>query len=308
MSNLTTYKTWFRVSIINRVLGFIVAALNTFFACLPVDTASTFGGWMARRVGPKLRVTKNARRELNIVFPDLKNEEIELIIIQMWDNLGRTAAEHPHLAKFNPYQKNGRVEIEGAEYIDQLREDNKPGIFFSGHLANWELVPLASTKRDLPLHLIYRKANNLFFDRLVQKGRLDTGGKYFPKGPAGSKDILKVLNSGDHLAMLIDQKMNDGISVPFMGRNAMTAPALGQLARKYDCPVVPVQVSRIKGAYFKITVHPPIKIEITDDKNLDIHNFMTNINSIVADWIKENPEQWLWVHNRWPNVQETLLK
>jgi KDO2-lipid IV(A) lauroyltransferase len=206
MSNLTTYKTWFRARIINRVLGFIAAALNTFFACLPVDTASTFGGWMARRVGPKLRVTKNARRELNIVFPELKNEEIELIIIQMWDNLGRTAAEHPHLAKFNPYQKDGRVEIEGAEYIDQLREDNKPGIFFSGHLANWELVPLASTKRGLPLHLIYRKANNLFFDRLVQKGRLDTGGKYFPKGPAGSKDILRVLNSGDHLAMLIENQ------------------------------------------------------------------------------------------------------
>ncbi len=297
-------KSWFRKFVAHPFQAGLAWALNAFFAVLPVDWASALGGWMGRKIGPQLRVSQNARRELAIVFPELGVTEIESLIDKMWDNLGRTAGEHPHLAKFDPYKENSRVVLIGAEYIDQLRDDDQPGFFFSGHIANWELMPLASTKKNLPLHLIYRRANNPFFDRLVQKGRVGTGGQYFPKGAEGSKDILRALKKGEHLAMLVDQKMNDGISVPFLGRPAMTAPALAQLALRYKCPVVPVQVERLVGARFRVTIHPPLELPNTNDKQADITALMTTVNMHLADWIKHRPEQWLWVHNRWPNEQE----
>jgi len=301
-------KIWFRKYISHPSQALVAWFLNAFFALLPLDHASALGGWMGRQIGPHLHVTENARRELAIVFPLLSSHEIEKIIIGMWDNLGRTAGEHPHLAKFDPYTENSRVEVIGVEILDQARDDEKPGIAFGGHLANWELVPLVSTKRGLPLHLVYRKANNPFFDRLVQKGRESTGGQYFPKGPTGAKDILRALNKDEHLAMLVDQKMNDGIEAPFMGRNAMTAPALAQLGLRFKCPIVPVQVERLKGANFRVTIHPPLVHPNTGDKQSDILQMMTEVNIKLESWIKKQPEQWLWVHNRWPGKNDLLSK
>ena len=294
-------KIWFRKFIFHPSQAIMAWALNAFFSILPLDWASAFGGWIGRKIGPLLRVTQNARRELKTVFPMLNTLEIEKIINGMWDNLGRTAGEHPHLAKFNPYLENSRVEVIGGEILDQARNNDKPSIAFSAHLANWELVPLTSTKRGLPLHLVYRRANNPFFDRLVQRGRESTEGQYFPKGPDGAKDILRTLNKGQHIAMLVDQKMNDGIKVSFMGRNAMTAPALAQLALRFNCRVVPVQVERLKGANFRVTIHPPLILPNTGDKQSDILSLMTEVNDHLENWITQRPEQWLWVHNRWPN-------
>jgi len=245
---------------------------------------------------------------LAIVFPELSADEIEVIVDRMWDNLGRTAGEHPHLAKFNPYKENSRVEVIGTEYLDQLRDDDAPGLIFAGHMANWELSPLAGTKRGLKLHLVYRRANNPFFDRLIQKGRAALGSELFPKGSEGSKGIIRALKKGDHLAMLVDQKMNDGISVPFLGRDAMTAPALAQLALKYKCPVLPAQVERLGGAHFRVTIYPPLELPNSGDKQADIAAMTTTVNEHLGDWIKQRPEQWLWVHNRWPNEQESLPK
>jgi len=294
-------KTWFRNFVLHPSQASIAWVINSFFSFLPLDWASALGGLIGRVIGPKLKVTENARRELTVVFPLLGSEEIEKIITGMWDNLGRTVGEHPHLNKFNPYQKNSRVEVVGGEILDQARDDGKPGIAFSGHLANWELVPLVSTKKGLPLHLVYRRANNRFFNRLVQKGRARTGGQYFPKGPDGAKDILRALKDGQHLAMLVDQKMNDGIEVPFMGRGAMTAPAIAQLALRFDCPIFPVQVERLKGANFRVTIHPHLAPTSTGDKKADVLHLMTDVNHYLNNWIRQHPEQWLWIHNRWPN-------
>ena len=293
--------TWFRKFIFHSSQAILAWLLNSLFSILPLDWASGLGGWIGQKIGPRLRATQTARRELNKVFPLFSKLEIEEIINGMWENLGRTVGEHPHLAKFNPYIENSRVEVVGGEILDQARDNGEPGIAFSAHLANWELVPLTSTKRGLPLHLVYRRANNLFFDRLVQRGRASTEGQYFPKGADGAKDILRALGKGQHIAMLVDQKMNDGIEVPFMGRPAMTAPALAQLALRFNCPVVPVQVERLKGAHFRVTIHPPLIFSNTGNKQSNILGLMTEVNNHLENWIKQRPEQWLWVHNRWPN-------
>ncbi len=296
-------KNWFRNTIAHPTEAALAWALNAFFAVLPVDWSSALGGWMGRTIGPKLRVSNNARRSLGRVFPDLSAPQIEDIVLRMWDNLGRTAGEHPHLARFDPYLENSRVEIIGGDYFEKL-EDDRPALFFSGHIANWEISPLAGTKRGLTVHLVYRRANNPFFDRLVQKGREALGSELFPKGAEGSKDILRALKKGDHLAMLVDQKMNDGISVPFLGQDAMTAPALAQLAYRYSCQVIPVQVERLGGANFRVTLHKPLELPDSGDKQKDIETLMTTVNDYLGDWIRQHPEQWLWVHNRWPNEQE----
>ena len=290
----------------NRRAGYAVEAaaawvLYAFFALLPVDTASAFGGWIGRMFGPNLRVSNNARRNLKCAYPDWTNQKIEKVILGMWDNLGRTAGEHPHLSKFDPYQENSRVEVVGAEYCDLLKSPDFSGLFFAGHIANWEIVPLAGTRRGLNVHIVYRRANNPFFDTLVQKGRKPLGAVLFPKGSEGVKDIMRALKRGENLAMLVDQKMNDGIPVPFLGRNAMTAPALAELALRYNSPIVPARVERLKGTSFRVTFYPPLEKPNTGDRKSDILAIMTEVNQQLGNWIKARPEQWLWVHNRWPD-------
>jgi len=275
--------------------------LYAFFSLLPVDWASGLGGWVGRTFGPGLRVSNNARRSLKRVFPDWSDEKIEETVLAMWDNLGRTAGEHPHLSQFDPYKENSRVEVVGAEYCDLLKDEDQPGLFFAGHIANWEISPLAGTRRGLTVHLVYRRANNPFFDRLVQKGRDALDGDLYPKGAEGAKAILRALKRGDNMAMLVDQKMNDGIAVPFLGRDAMTAPAVAELALRYDCPVVPARVERLKGARFRVTFYPPLDKPATGNKQHDILEMMTEVNRQLGEWIKEQPAQWLWVHNRWPD-------
>ena len=270
------------------------------FAILPVDAASWLGGTLGRLVGPKLRVSRNARRNLKRVFPHMEDAEMARILTNMWDNLGRTAGEHPHLGKFDPYRKNSRVEVVGIEHVDALRDDGAAGILFGGHLANWELAPLAGPKRGLVVHLVYRRANNPFFDKIVQKGRAVLGGDYFPKGSEGARNILRVLRQGDHMAMLVDQKMNDGIAVPFLGIDAMTAPAVAELALRYECPLVPARVERLGGAHFRVSFFPPLEKPDSGDRQADVLTLMGMVNASLGDWVRERPEQWLWVHNRWP--------
>lgn len=270
------------------------------FTILPVDAASWLGGALGRLVGPKLEVSRNARRNLKRVFPDMEDAEAVRILTAMWDNLGRTAGEHPHLGKFDPYRKNSRVEVTGIEHVDALRDDDAAGVLFAGHLANWELSPLACTKRGLVMHVVYRRANNPFFDKIVQKGRAVLGGDLFPKGSEGAKSILRALRQGDHMAMLVDQKMNDGIAVPFLGIDAMTAPAVAELALRYDCPLVPARVERLAGAHFRVSFFAPLEKPDSGDRKADTLALMGTVNATLGEWVRERPEQWLWIHNRWP--------
>lgn len=265
---------------------------------LPLNAASGIGGGLGRRVGPRLGITRRARRNLEKAFPDKSADQIETIIAGMWDNLGRFLFEYPHLSRMDLQHD---VEKIGLEHLDALRDDEKPGILFAGHFANWEIVPLIPKLRNLTTHIFYRAPNNPYAGGLFARSHLLSGSEMIPKGPQGARKALKVLARGGHLGMLIDQKMNDGIAVPFFGRDAMTAPALAQLALKYDCPVVPGRIERLAGSKFRVTFYPPLKIEKTGDRHADIKRIMTQVNEILEDWIRQRPEQWLWLHNRWPD-------
>ncbi len=272
---------------------------------IPFRAASAMGGALARLIGPCLRVNQTARKNLKQAFPEKSDPEIGIILRGMWDNLGRTTFEYPHLSQFrfrepNEVNVKANVEIVGAEHIAKLRDDGKAGIFFGGHLANWEVSALAVIHHGVPIHLIYRAPNNPHLENVFRHRQLGHG-ELLPKGAEGARRAIKLLNDGEHLGMLIDQKMNDGTAVPFFDRDAMTAPALAQFALKYDVPVVPVRIERIKGIQFRITCYPAIPIRKTANRQSDIHAAMTNVNKILESWIRQRPEQWLWVHNRWPD-------
>lgn len=275
-------------------------ALFGFARLLPFQTASNLGGWLGRTVGPLSAITRRAQRNLKIAFPDLSDAEKATILRGMWDNLSRALFEFPHLDQIDIMGPDSPVEVRGVEHIEALRDDGIAGVFFSGHFANWELLPLTLAQNGIRVHSVYRAPNNPYMASLFDK-RGPGAGELIPKGAKGARQALKLLNAGEHLGLLVDQKMNDGIAVPFFGRDAMTAPALAQFALKYDCPVSYAQIERIEGARFRVTYFPPIKPENTGDRHADVAAFMTKVNGILEGWIRQRPEQWLWLHNRWPS-------
>jgi len=284
----------------HRAEAGIVWAVFHLFRLLPVDAASVFGGWVGRVIGYRLPVTRRARRNLGRAFPEWDNARIETTLRLMWDNLGRTAGEYPHLAKFS-FGPGQRVEIEGIEHLCSLRDDGKPGIFFSAHFGNWELAGLSAARNDLPITLIYRAANNHRVNWVFEHGRSIAGIDVIPKGSSGARQALVRLKQGGHLGMLVDQKMNDGIAVPFFGRDAMTAPALAAFALKFHCPVVPAHVVREKGARFRIIFQPALEFHETGNQSADQLVAMTQVNALIESWVREHPDQWMWLHKRWPD-------
>jgi KDO2-lipid IV(A) lauroyltransferase len=151
------------------------------------------------------------------------------------------------------------------------------------------------------LHLIYRAASNPYVNWIFTRGRANDGVELIPKGATGARKALEKLKRGEHIGMLVDQKMNDGISVPFFGVEAMTAPALAAFALKYKCPVVPAHLVRVKGARFRIMFDPPILFTDTGDRHADVLEAMTVVNGFLEGWIRERPDHWLWLHKRWPD-------
>ena len=276
-----------------------------FFGLMNLDRASSLGGWLGRMIGPRLKISNVARRNLGHAFPEKSQGEIEELVTAMWDNLGRVVGEYPHLHQLRLYDEDGkwpgRVTVEGAQYLDLLRDDGKPGIFFSAHLGNWEINAMSAVQRGLPLTLVYRAPNNPLTDGLIRHARRAITRSFAAKGSSGARDSLRILGQGGHLALLADQKMNDGIAVPFFGREAMTAPALAQLALKFKCPVVPARVVRTRGAHFRMTLYPPLEIPQSGDKPADVAVLMGQVNGIIEGWVRENPEQWMWIHRRWPD-------
>jgi KDO2-lipid IV(A) lauroyltransferase len=279
--------------------GFGAYVLYWFFSAMPIAMASNFGGWLMRKIGPKLGQSKKARANLVRAFPEKSAAEIENIIAGMWENLGRSVAEIPHLHKLKPGGKH--IEIVGAENGLATKDDGKAGLFFTGHIGNWEVSMCIATVLDMEMMSVYRAPDNPWVDNLFMRARKTFRGELVKKGPEGARKLTRFLKDGGHACMLVDQKMADGIAVPFFGRDAMTAPALAQFAVKYDAPIIPVRVERLGGVNFRMTFYPELKFEKSGDRHADILAIMTDVNATMESWIRERPEQWLWVHRRWPS-------
>lgn len=278
-----------------RIEALALSALFALFRLLPLDASSWLGGFLARRIGPFLKAHRIATRNLEMIFPTLAPQERSKIVRDMWDHLGRVAAEFANLP--NPHLHE-RMTVSGTEYIPQ---PGKQVIFFSGHFGNWEMTYPNVFHRGLPLTLIYRHANNPYVDAIVNRLRAAKSGNMLPKGPRGAIKLVRALKNGESLAILVDQKMNAGIAVDFFGRKAMTAPAIALLALRHNLPIIPTRVVRTGGCHFQCAVYPPLSFEKTGDMDADVLTLMTKINAMLESWVREYPAQWFWVHKRWPS-------
>jgi Kdo2-lipid IVA lauroyltransferase/acyltransferase len=252
----------------DRLEAWGAAVLFGMFKFLPLDCASALGGALARGIGPFLGVSKHARRNISRALPGLSETHLAGVVSGMWDNLGRLAAEYPHLRKIRVFEPGGRVETYGLEHVDRAVAAGRRIIFFSGHLANWEIALLAAVQYGIPVAQIYRAGNNPLLDRMIARFRGD-GAELIPKGTVAARRAITALRRGTHLTLLADQKMNDGIPVPFFGRLAMTAPALAVLALRFDCDVLPARVERVDGARFRLTVFPPLALLQSGEPHAD---------------------------------------
>lgn len=282
-----------------RLQAWAARALVALIRLLPFAVASNLGGFLGRVIGPRVGISRRAWKNIHRALPDKTDGDIDAIVRGMWDNLGRLLFEVPHLDRLKVFDKHGPFEVVGLEHFEALRDDGKPGLFLSAHFGNWELGGLVSSQGGMDLHQVYRAPNNPYMKPFFE-GRPGTG-NLIPKGAQGAREIIRLLGDGGHVGLMVDQKMNDGIAVPFFGRDAMTAPALAQFALKFDCPIVPVRFERAGGARFRVTFYPPLPVTDSGDKQADILDTMTRVNQVLEGWIRERPEQWLWLHNRWPD-------
>jgi Kdo2-lipid IVA lauroyltransferase/acyltransferase len=272
----------------------LLQLLMWIFAILPLDTASAFGGWIGRTIGPLLGASKRAGRHLEIAFPGMPTEEKKKITRDMWENIGRNLAEYPHLAQIG----RERLTIHNEHIIKDVIAAGNGGVFFSAHVGNWEApVPGMLARYGVAASLTYRALNNTYADNILRRYRtLAEKIKAYPKARESGKLLISDLKNKGYLAILIDQKYNEGVAVPFFGRPAMTNPIFIELAQKYKCPVIPVRCKRVNGVHFEITLHEPLKINRTEQALAEAH-------SILESWIKDAPEQWLWLHRRWKSEQ-----
>lgn len=267
---------------------------------LGIDRASDLGGRLARMVGLRLKANRAFLRNIERAFPAMTPDERRAVLAGAWDNFGRTMAEYAHLDRIAA-EWDCRVELVGAEHLRDLATDGRPGIAMSGHFGNWELAAMACARAGLELTSVFREPNNPHVAAMLAEARRPLGGTLVPKGREAARGLMQAIRNGGHAGLLVDQKLNEGIPVPFLGRDAMTGTVMADLALRYDAPVVPIRVVRLGGARFRVEASPPLAFARTGDRDIDVRAAMRQVNELLGDWVRQAPGQWMWQHRRWPD-------
>src|SRR5476651_2637892 len=270
----------------------------------PVKTANLFGR-VARFMGKRLRENRIGRNNLKAAFPEKSPEEIETILAGVWDNLGRLGAEFAHLDhiwQHDPaHPEQSRIEIEPRthELFAQLRLDGKPALIFACHLGNWELPAVAADAHGLDATILFRRPNSQSANRIIEEMRAVKMGTLIPAGRDAPLRLADALQKGQHVAMLVDQYFTNGVDVTFFGRKTKANPTLARLLRQIECPVHGVRIIRLPGHRFRAELSEEVKPVRDAAGQIDIQGTMQAITSVVEGWIREYPDQWLWLHRRW---------
>jgi KDO2-lipid IV(A) lauroyltransferase len=265
------------------------------------ERASTLAGGVAAAIGPHLGPSRIADRNLAFALPDLAPPARRRIIAQVWRNLGCNVGELPHLAALKRNAQGPGWELAGEENLPQGQ-----AIFFSAHCGNWEMILPIAAQLGLAVSGAYRRASNPAVEDVIQSLRIAAHGDHvtmFPKGAAGARAAIAHLARGGSLGLLVDQKMNDGIAVPFFGRPAMTATAPAQFALRFNLPLVPIRIQRIGPARLRLICEPPLAVPRTGDRTADIRAITTALTARVETWVRTDPGSWLWLHRRWPKPE-----
>jgi KDO2-lipid IV(A) lauroyltransferase len=284
-------------------LALVRGALALLVRLGPVS-ASNIMGWLFRTLGPALPVTRVAEANLRAALPELDAAARRRILRDMWENLGRTAGEFPHVADLPRDSATGPGWTMVNDHILAAQaEKGGPAIFVSGHIGNWEVLPPGVAAYGMPFSSVYRAASNTALNDIIlalRRRALRRNVPMFPKGAQGARDALMHLRRGGYLGMLVDQKMNDGIEARLFGLPAMTAPAAAALALRFHCPIIPGHVERVGPARFRLVVDDPLPLPDSGDRQADVRALTQMINDRLERWIRERPAAWLWLHRRFP--------
>ena len=274
---------------------FVIIAFTLFKIC-GLKMSSAIGGKIFEKIGPLFRSKKIIHKNIKRALPDINNENLETLTRLMWNNYGRTFAEYIFLKDFRSGKFSSNIEIEGKEILEKIKKNNQQVVFVSGHLSNFELMAMFIEKNGINLLAIYRPLNNLFLNPFMEKIRRKYICKHqIKKGIGGTKNLIKYKKQNFSTALMIDQRVSEGILSPFFKQEAFTTTIPAQLVKKFNIPVVPVYIERIKDITFKITIKNPIFFS----KEKSVENITDELNLELEKMILKKPEQWIWSHNRW---------
>ena len=285
------------MKIIKYFFEFIfVYTLFIIFKIIGYKAASSLGEKIGILIGPFFRSKKKIEDNLknsNIGSDDLDRKKI---IKKMWGNYGRILAEYPFLKKFKNNIFKKYIEIEGINYLEEIKKNKKKVVFISGHFNNFELMAMHLENSGLNVAAIYRPLNNIFLNGIMEKIRLNhICKKQIKKGKSGTRELLQVFKDGYSIALMIDQRVSEGIKSKFFNRSALTTTIPAQLVKKYNVEVVPVYIERKNGVYFKMHINKPILF----NENKSLEEITDRLNKILEEMISKNPDQWIWSHDRW---------
>ena len=274
----------------------IILLLFFIFKIIGLKLASSISSKIVGFFGPFFRSKKIIESNILKAFPEFDKNMIKKISYGMWSNYGRILAEYMFLNKFRKSNSKHDLKIEGQEVLNQIKNSKEPVIFISGHFNNFELMALHIEKSGVKLAAIYRPLNNRFLNFIMEKIRK----KYIcknqiKKGISGTKKLLTSFKNGSSIALMIDQRVSQGIKSNFFKHSAFTTTIPAQFIKKFNCKVVPVYIERVKDVNFKLTVYSPLEYSNDDS----IESITLDLNNLLEKMILKNPDQWIWSHNRW---------
>ena len=274
----------------------IIIILFLVFKTLGLTLASYISGKIVSFVGPFFRSRSLIKSNILKALPNSNQNDVKKISSIMWSNYGRILAEYMFIKEFRMPKVKNKIEVIGQEKLDKIRNNKDPVIFISGHFNNFELMAMHLEKSGINLAAIYRPLNNKFLNFIMEKIRK----KYIcknqiKKGISGTKQLLSFFKNKTSIALMIDQRVSQGIKTNFFQHKAYTTTIPAQFAKKFKCKIVPIYIERIHGVNFRITIHDPLEYSNTET----IESITLNLNALLEKMILKNPEQWIWSHNRW---------
>ena len=266
------------------------------FKILGLKLASNFGAIIGKIIGPFFRSKNKTITNIKKAFPNIEAKELDLIIKNMWKNYGRILSEYVFIKNFRNSKLDNFLIIEGQEILNKIKQSKESVIFISGHFNNFELMAMQIEKSGIDLAAIYRPLNNVFLNKIMEGIRK----KYIcknqiKKGRSGTRELLKFFNNNYSIALMIDQRVSEGIKSIFFGEEASTTTIPAQLVKKFGCKIVPIYIERINGTNFKMKINEPI----TYSKECTIEEITQDLNKWLEKMILLNPSQWIWSHDRW---------
>ena len=273
----------------------LVKFFFTIFKLIGYRSASSLGFFIGSRFGNIFRTKKSIIKNLEkskILIKYDKNKFAQNVL----GNYGRILAEYPFLKDFRYNKLEKYIEVDGKENLEKIKDGKKPVVFISGHFNNFELMAMQIEKIGIKIAAIYRPLNNIFLNQIMEKIRKNYICKYqIKKGIGGIKELVKLNNDGFSTALMIDQRVSEGVKSNFFNEKAFTTTIPAQLVKKYKIPVVPIFIERFDNVKFKITVVKPINF----DENKSVEDITDHLNKILENFIKNKPNYWIWSHNRW---------